>query len=249
MTQEDIANAVHVARNTVSNWEHGRTQPDLDTMRQLSQLLQYDFLNGEAKPQDASVAEAPSSFAEPSIQQTPTAKPAAKNRGLLIGGAVLAVLIISLIFLFVLRNKPVTEVRDEQGNLYRISDFQQVAVNEAGKAYITIDTATETMQGENMVYWMYTFTLREDNGIDFHIDRLENVWIKKSDAHAFIFVGDADLANAELGPDIPARQKVTLEGGFPKNQPNMVGVGLRIYGHDANGADLTFTGYIPYPQD
>ena len=33
MTQEQLADAVHVARNTISSWERGRTQPDLDTLR------------------------------------------------------------------------------------------------------------------------------------------------------------------------------------------------------------------------
>ena len=32
MTQEQLADAVHVARSTVSSWERGRTQPDLDTL-------------------------------------------------------------------------------------------------------------------------------------------------------------------------------------------------------------------------
>ena len=33
MTQEQLADMVHVARNTISSWERGRTQPDLDTLR------------------------------------------------------------------------------------------------------------------------------------------------------------------------------------------------------------------------
>lgn len=48
MTQEELSAAVHVARNTISNWEHGRTQPDLDTLRLLGQVLHVDFLNGDA---------------------------------------------------------------------------------------------------------------------------------------------------------------------------------------------------------
>ena len=50
MTQEELSAAVHVARNTISNWEHGRTEPDLDTLRQLSQVLHVDFLSGEGTP-------------------------------------------------------------------------------------------------------------------------------------------------------------------------------------------------------
>ena len=45
MTQEQLADAVHVARNTISSWEHGRTQPDLETLRLLGQALHFDFMN------------------------------------------------------------------------------------------------------------------------------------------------------------------------------------------------------------
>lgn len=50
MTQEDVASAVHVARNTVSSWERGHRTPDLETVRQLSRLLNFDFLTGEDRP-------------------------------------------------------------------------------------------------------------------------------------------------------------------------------------------------------
>ncbi|MBO5536036.1 MAG: helix-turn-helix transcriptional regulator [Firmicutes bacterium] len=31
MTQEQPADAMHAVRNTLSSWEHGRTQPELET--------------------------------------------------------------------------------------------------------------------------------------------------------------------------------------------------------------------------
>ena len=43
MTQEELSEAVHVARNTISNWERGQRQPDLDTLRLLGQVLHTDF--------------------------------------------------------------------------------------------------------------------------------------------------------------------------------------------------------------
>ncbi len=47
MTQEQLSEAVHVARNTISNWECGRRRPDLNTIRLLGEILHTDFLNGE----------------------------------------------------------------------------------------------------------------------------------------------------------------------------------------------------------
>lgn len=42
-----------MARNTISNWERGQRQPDLDTMRLLGQVLHTDFLSGEETKEDA----------------------------------------------------------------------------------------------------------------------------------------------------------------------------------------------------
>ena len=45
MTQEELGNVIHVARNTISSWEHGRREPDLAIIRQLGQVLHYDFFH------------------------------------------------------------------------------------------------------------------------------------------------------------------------------------------------------------
>ena len=43
-TQCEVAEELRVARSTVSNWECGRAEPDLRTLRHLSGFLQYDLL-------------------------------------------------------------------------------------------------------------------------------------------------------------------------------------------------------------
>ena len=35
---------MNVSRQTVSHWENGRILPDIESVIQLSQVLQYDFL-------------------------------------------------------------------------------------------------------------------------------------------------------------------------------------------------------------
>ena len=44
MTQEMLANALHVGRTTVSNWEIGRNYPDLQLIVDLSNVLRISFL-------------------------------------------------------------------------------------------------------------------------------------------------------------------------------------------------------------
>lgn len=40
LSQEALAQALNVTRQTVSSWETGRTEPDLDTLHQMAQVLE-----------------------------------------------------------------------------------------------------------------------------------------------------------------------------------------------------------------
>ena len=48
MTQEDVAKEMHVSKNTVVNWEKGKSEPTISQSRELSKLynmpLEYIFL-------------------------------------------------------------------------------------------------------------------------------------------------------------------------------------------------------------
>ena len=43
MKQEDLAEQMHVSRQTVSGWETGRRQPDLETLKKLAEVLDVDI--------------------------------------------------------------------------------------------------------------------------------------------------------------------------------------------------------------
>lgn len=40
MTQEQLAERLHVTRQAVSNWEQGKTQPDLETLSAMAEVLE-----------------------------------------------------------------------------------------------------------------------------------------------------------------------------------------------------------------
>lgn len=42
MTQDQLAAELHVTRQAVSNWENGKTQPDLETLRSLADVFETD---------------------------------------------------------------------------------------------------------------------------------------------------------------------------------------------------------------
>ena len=42
LTQDGLAEKLHVTRQTVSNWETGKNQPDLDMLEALAKALEID---------------------------------------------------------------------------------------------------------------------------------------------------------------------------------------------------------------
>lgn len=55
MTQDDLAQALFVTRQTVSNYETGKSKPDVDTLEQIAQILETDIntlIYGPPVPED-----------------------------------------------------------------------------------------------------------------------------------------------------------------------------------------------------
>lgn len=44
MTQEQLAEQMNVSRPMISHWETGRSLPDLESVKRLSQILEFNFL-------------------------------------------------------------------------------------------------------------------------------------------------------------------------------------------------------------
>lgn len=52
MTQDDLANALFLSRQTISNYELGRTTPDIETLTRLSEILDSDLQTLIYGPED-----------------------------------------------------------------------------------------------------------------------------------------------------------------------------------------------------
>ena len=53
LSQEQLAEQLHVTRQAVSNWENGKTQPDVDTLMQLASVFDVSverIIYGKGKP-------------------------------------------------------------------------------------------------------------------------------------------------------------------------------------------------------
>ena len=63
ITQDDLARQLFVTRQTISGWENGRTQPDIDTLCRLSEIFGVsveDLIYGEKRFSSAEEQEAKS---------------------------------------------------------------------------------------------------------------------------------------------------------------------------------------------
>ena len=75
ITQEQLAQEVNVSRTTISRWEKGIMMPDLDTIRHLSKVLNYNFFTVEGLAEVAEsvpeTGEIPAESEEEAVQETP----------------------------------------------------------------------------------------------------------------------------------------------------------------------------------
>ena len=252
MTQEQLADAVHVARNTISTWEHNRSVPNIEMMRALGDVLHTDFLKEEDPlPQEES-AEGPASVDGGMSPEQPapeaSGSPAGKSRKLVPVYAAAAALLLCglLLVLFSLLNRPARSAPDDSGRRYFIADYDTTAPNDPEKAYLSIDKTLTVRHGDGGDFYLINFTLHEDNGVAFSIDRLELVIFSETKADPHVFSAE-DLRVAGLEPDIPAYGFLSIDNGFPTDQNGLLGMSVKAIGTDANGESLIFTSYLPIP--
>ena len=262
MTQEQLADAVHVARSTVSSWENGRTQPDLDTLRLLGTTLNFDFMKGEALTEagyaetGADVPPASGQIPAAAEQTAPEKKFFSSKRNIILCAAALAaVVIIALLILIPRMNgqPKAAEYKDSSGKVYTIADYQTATPNEEGKAWLTITTTLEKQNTSYGGHFMYTFMMKEENGIGFTIDRMEHVnFFYSPGVSVDTFTAD-DVRAWGDDPEIKPYGVYELQCGInaktPSGEPNAIGAGFQVWITDENGEQLTFTSYIPLPQD
>ena len=243
MTQEQLADAVHVARNTISSWEHGRTQPDLDTLRLLGQALHFDFMNDENVPRAET---------EKPVETAP-AKKLFTKKNIIIAAAALAAVILIVCLLVVPRLSEKPKVYKGDGSKeYLIADYKAITPNEAGKAYLSITTTLEKEPTSTGGNYMYSFLMKELNGVGFTIERMEhiNFFFSTDTISMNTFTAD-DIRSWGDDPEIKPYGVYQLDCGInaktPSGTPNAIGAAFQVWGTDEKGNQLTFTAYIPLP--
>lgn len=255
MTQDQLAQAVHISRSRVSRWETGSAMPDLAMLLKLSEVLEVDLLPHQehaaqpAEPTEAAPeqpAEAPAEEASSAEEETAVKAVPFYRKRLLWGAlAALAVAVVLLICLLPGGKSAAPVVFEE----YTAEWYQQKDPVVEGQAYVTVTPAenpTKAIRMEDFkdgVGWFYVFRIEETNGVDFTITRIVHTVFAMRGPDNMVFEGEQ---LAEVGKNVTLRKGMPMPvewgGGFPLQ--NISGVGLAVTGVDANGNELTFRGYV-----
>lgn len=244
MTQEQVAEAMNVSRQTVSHWENGRVQPDEATRKRLFALLNIE------EPKDG----------QPKKHR--------RHDALMLVGAFLCGVLVTLLVVYGIVPAFAPDDRAASVSLsnapagseplpppdHPVEWYQQPAENVEGKAYVKL-TAMQApvkltaIEDAPLPYaWNIVYEFQEINGIPFTVTRMTEVFFDSEGNIVF---------SLEMGSDEFAGffEESTLIPGknYGYNLSRLISTdvayGVILEGVDANGNELAFPLYIPLSQE
>lgn len=246
LTQEQLAEKLNVSRQTVSHWENGRMQPEEAVIQQLCELLDIT----------------PESTQQPTEHTTPK-----KPYGTFLLGFICGMLVISLVIygLLPLLTSPavpatnalqdkVQDLQDDSIASYPFEWYQQPAVNEEEKAYLTFRTGntpvelTESFLSRAPYGWNVQYIVRETNGVSFTATKVSQVYFNEQHE---VVSGQMTLGEEceRYWKDSTIQSNTEYNFGTRVAASPVVGYGVAIQGVDANGNELEFGFYLPLSQN
>ena len=268
MTQEQLASALYVSRQTVSGWENDRSEPDYETLMRIMELLDVNV--GQKAEEDAGEASMPAEseavsaetvFKEPEKPTEQSEKPCsqteiqpkdrtAQKRKLFLSRKTAFIAVALAGFLFVMLYVPHIG-KDKSG--YTVEWFQQPQQREEGMAYIAFTTHTtlpvpiEQQTAETTPTWNYTIYVKEQNGVGVTIDELTTVTFLKNGKN-MVYAKTVDVFGERNGGRksyIGANEIRRIQIRNLADQQT-IGAGWLIRGTDDNGNEVCFRAYFPF---
>lgn len=265
LTQEQLATTLYVTRQTISNWENDRAQPDYQMLSTVASVLNVPIstLLGEEAPPD--VSPLPTESPEPAVlpaqpefilpecnplpvlspdeQSSPDTHPAKKRRLSSPALILAAALLILLPLLSVVFSRPKQETSQ-----FSIDYFTSEALAENASPLLiyTRENSSHYVQSrpEATPYWKVRFFLKETAGTSLYLDLITTVLFFK-DGSQVIIAQTAKEFIATIGhPHIAPGEMRMLSFNTPAH-PDALGVGLEILARDAQGNPLCFKTYQP----
>ena len=206
LTQEQLAALLHVSRQTISNWENARSQPDYETLQQLAEHLDLDVATffiakpPVAQPDDAApdcpsasqqeaaptpIAPVPETIdpSDSAPAQTAVCDCVAASSQVVQPEKMphlrrAAALAAALLIVLC---AAIGFSRSAKGSPYTLEWFQQTRTPEEGKAFVRLYTKTEEIAlmpalRDKPAQWQMILYFREENGVGFQIDQLHFIY-------------------------------------------------------------------------
>jgi len=265
ITQEKLADELGLTRQTISSWERDNSQPDIESVIKLSQVLNYRFMiddgvylgivNKDETAEDDGAARIQS--------QAEKTRPSKSRRFFPAVSFIAGALIVFLLMQFVapLLNQP------EIDSGYSIDNgpgkgvtgpetivwFQHKETPVPGKPYVEVSFSEDICYAgpdpdlEEGYGWNYTIYLTEYNGYDFYPETFEQYLFTTERNYSHIRYSVDDIKTWWGENKIPARGQRCVSSGDPIQ--DLIGTGVKITGKDAKGEIMAFYGYMEFSQE
>ena len=231
MTQEELADAVHVARNTISSWEHGRTQPDLDTLRLLGQILHTDFMNGEAAPTKAASPETAADADAGKDESAPAPSPQ-KKKIIVLCAAALVVAVAAIVLLV-----------SYSAKMSKTAQVTLTALHDP--APMIADPAFE---GSGLG-WEFSFVITNTGEVPFKPDKATMLYYKDEVVAGNMELDHAFLRGCMYGDTITCTDPAPVYINWGANYPRFTSVELHLQGTDEHGHEIRLKTTVQLSQE
>lgn len=257
-TQEKLAEQLNVSRQSISSWERNNSQPDLETIRLLSSLLNFEFTLVTAEESAAEPGASESSAPAKKTQAQAKLKRLAPCLISFIAGVLAALMVV--FWIAPMFEKPAepgfTTVNNEKGSKTgpdTVYWFTETESPREGKPYVRITFS------ENPIYarknpdfvdgagWKYTVYLTEYNNKEFFPETYTMYYFRDEDTAVTTEYSAMEMESwwgeARIGP----RGQQCVSSGDPLQ--NIIGIGIKLTGRDAEGEEMSFYGYMECKQE
>lgn len=258
LTQEQLAEKVHVSRQTISNWENGRANPDYEMLKTLADLLESP-LTELLGMEDESVQPAEEEPETPETAQQTTepvpeqpeapAEEKRERRFYWRMAAVFAATVVLMIAVHGLmdwwQHRPVPSPYPPEWFMQEMPVQENQAHIEMGVLESPIPLQQD--QTKEWYRWNYSVYLRETNGIGFTIDSIVIYFFYADGGHMVEVMPENELDLSRLGRYLSGNTVnyfTAGDGGITLIQ----GRGYVLEATDDNGNHVEARCYVPYEQ-
>lgn len=236
-TQEQLAEKLSISRTNISRWESGKMMPDLDTIKQLSRILEYNFFAVDLGTPAEALPESPAPAAEP------TASPSADDC-IKLGGksstsftppkkkkfyilSIFALCVVCLTLLLRVLPKPAAVIT--------VAPLSPVNY---------LETSDDFSGGKG---WHVTFAFTNTSNIPFTPNRVVAIFYENERIDNKITL-NYDALRPWMDSDKLLAQDTPLQLLFASEHLYLTHMDCVIYGTDDNGHDLQFKGHAALSQ-